>query len=121
MDQNSSLLLSDLISQFFRTSTNQKKDKSSFGILWRHIRPQVQSKKSIQYGGKRVRLFDSSDEEGFWGFTREDIPLRGEESDSNASGESDFSLSEASEEESSEESEDEDADETRGVEIYETR
>ncbi|CAH3163102.1 unnamed protein product [Porites lobata] len=84
-------------------------------------RPQVQSKKSIQYGGKRVGLFDSSDEEGFWGFTREDIPLRGEESDSNASGESDFSLSEASEEESSEESEDEDADETRGVEIYETR
>ena len=68
-----------------------------------------------------VGLFDSSDEEGFLGFTREDIPLRGEESDSNASGESDFSLSEASEQESSEESEDEDAEETRGVEIYETR
>ena len=68
-----------------------------------------------------VGLFDSSDEEEFLRFTREDIPLRGEGSDSNASGESDFSLSEASEQESSEESEDEDADETCGVEIYETR
>lgn len=61
-----------------------------------------------------VWLFDSSDdEEEFLGFTREDIPLRGKESDSNASGgsESDISLSEASEQESSEESEDEDADE----------
>ena len=58
-----------------------------------------------------VGLFDSSDdEEEFLGFTR-DVPLRGEDSDSNASGESDNSLSEASEEESSEESEDEDADE----------
>ena len=51
MAQNKSLLLSDLIGEFFRTKcrivrfTNQKKDKSSFGILWRHIRPQVQSKK----------------------------------------------------------------------------
>ena len=59
-----------------------------------------------------VGLFDSSDdEEEFLGFTREDIPLRGEESDSNSSGESDISLSEDSEEESSEKSEDEDADE----------
>ena len=55
-----------------------------------------------------VGLFNSSDdEEEFFGFTRED--LRGEESNSNASGESDFSLSEASEQESSEESEDENA------------
>ena len=45
------------------------------------------------------------------GFRAEDIPLRGEENDSNASGESDFTLSEASEDESSEESKDEDADE----------
>jgi len=34
-----------------------------------------------------VGLFDSSDDEEFFGFTREDIPLRGEESNSNASGE----------------------------------
>ena len=35
-----------------------------------------------------VGLFDSSDDkEEFLGFTREDIPLRGKESDSNASGE----------------------------------
>ena len=78
-------------------------------------------KKVYNMAARGVGLFDSSDEAGFWGFTREDIPLRGEESDSNASGESDFSLSEASEQESSEESEDEDADETRGVEIYEKR
>ena len=58
-----------------------------------------------------VGLFDSSDDEEFLGFRAEDIPLRGEENDANASGESDFSLSEASEDESSEESEDEDADE----------
>ena len=49
-----------------------------------------------------VVLFDSSDdEEEFLGFTREDISLRGKDSDSNASGESDISLSEASEEERS--------------------
>ena len=55
---------------------------------------------------REIGLFDSSDNEEFWGFRAEDIPLRGEENDSNASGESDFTLSEASEE-----SEDEDADE----------
>ena len=55
--------------------------------------------------------FDSSDDEEFLGFRAEDIPLRGEENDANASGESDFSFSEASEDESSEESEDKDADE----------
>ena len=49
-----------------------------------------------------VGLFDSSDDEEFLGFRAEDIPLRGEENDANASGESDFSLSEASEDESSE-------------------
>ena len=55
-------------------------------------------------------MFDSSDDEEFLGFRVEDIPLRGEENDANASNESEFSLSEASEDESSEESEDEDAD-----------
>lgn len=58
-------------------------------------------KKVYNMVARGVGLFDSSDKEGFWGFAREDIPLRGEESDSNTSGESDFSLSEASEQESS--------------------
>ena len=59
-----------------------------------------------------VRFFDSSDdEEEFLGFRAEDIPLRSEENDADASGESDISLSEASGDESSEESEDEDVDE----------
>ena len=43
-------------------------------------------KKVYNMAARGVGLFDSSDdEEEFLGFTREDIPLRGEESDSNAS------------------------------------
>ena len=43
-------------------------------------------KKVYNMAVRGVGLFDSSDdEEEFLGFTREDIPLRGEESDSNAS------------------------------------
>ena len=67
-------------------------------------------------------MFDSSDdEEEFLGFTREDIPLRGEESDSNSSGESDISLSETTEEEVAKNRKMKMQTKTCGVKIYEMR